>query len=99
MISTKSGFEGVSPGAELYASAFGATGISEDAIASMQFLARLRDVPIINNSFGVVGATPNGNSQLSLGFDWVANRYNVLNVTGAAYQTSLVGSPGDNFNC
>ncbi|BBO35530.1 S8 family serine peptidase [Lacipirellula parvula] len=74
---------GVSQGAELYADGF-ITDDYDDQLLSQQFIARVglgteHPMRVINASWGNDVEQPSA-TQLSNGFDWIASRYDVLNV-------------------
>jgi hypothetical protein len=76
-------------------------GVTSDPVLATQAVATARPVRVINHSYGFQNpAGPyDGNSQITMGMDWVASRYNVLNVV-AGDQTSgpNPGNPSDNYN-
>jgi hypothetical protein len=98
---------GTAPAAQLFASAFVTQGIPgyTDALLATQKVAMqsFNGLPVraINHSWNKDGQK-NGNSQLTLGFDWIATRYDVLNVVGGSEMpdpfTPGLPVPHDNFN-
>lgn len=90
---------GVAINANLHASAYVTTGTTpgyRDAILTMQYVAGIDDVRAINHSWGKTRISPtdplNGNSQLTLGFDWIASTFNVLQVI-AGNQGNMIPVP------
>lgn len=98
MISNDPLTPGVAPDADLYASAFV---IANDmtALRAVQHIAQQADgnVRAINMSFGLQG-TPDGESLLSLGVDWVARRYDVLLVNSGLQENLTNYRPKDAHN-
>jgi hypothetical protein len=96
---------GVAPDANLYASAYiaplGGVGPYTEALLSTQYIAQRPNMRAINHSWQKprqsVNAPLDGNSQLTLGMDWIASRYDVLNVI-AGNQGEMQPLPKDNFN-
>lgn len=96
--------------ASLYASAYVAPNVPGDPpfselLASAQKVVTEGEVHAVNHSYGIAqsGAViPNGDSQLTLGLDWMARAHNVLHVTsgetdiGSATQPRFV--PNDTYN-
>lgn len=92
--------KGISTGASLYASAAMPQGKQEDVYA--QFMSAVQQVALqspraVNMSFWN-GGNADGNSLLSLGVDWSAKKYDILNVMSRGN----VGEPGivpkDSYN-
>lgn len=106
MISTSPGSaptvpRGVSTGAALYSSAYVSSGTDpgyQNALLSTQQVAQ-QSVHVINHSWGKdldPSASFDGNSQLTLGLDWMASRYDVLNVVAGNEldpDTNMPGGP------
>lgn len=95
---------GVAINANLHASAYVTAGTNpgyRDAILTMQYVAGISDVRAINHSWGKPRVAPtdllNGNSQLTLGFDWIAKQFDVLQVI-SGNQGNMIPVPKDNFN-
>lgn len=96
---------GVAPNANLYASAYilsGSTGTAYDeALLTTQYIAQIPNMRAINHSWQKElpseEALMDGNSQLTLGMDWIASRYDVLNVF-AGDEGTVRHLPSDNFN-
>jgi len=96
---------GVAPGASLFSSAYVTldTAGYDDALLTMQFIATRPNMRAINNSWGKPKPNANdplnGNSQLTLGFDWIASRYDVLQlVAGDQGDVADQPVPKGNFN-
>jgi hypothetical protein len=101
--------QGVADKALLHSSAYVTAGASaaayRDALLATQFLAADVLVQTINHSWGKDRLDPNdlfdGNSQLTLGIDWIASEFDVLNIV-AGNQGQPVSDnrsiPKDNFN-
>lgn len=111
MISSAAVAPGVAPGASLYASAFrdGLDGtypsVATGILLATQHVAdqNIGQVLAINHSYQVKNTLANGNSQLTLGIDWIAETRNVLNVTANPNQPSgmpptFPRAPSDNYN-
>ena len=103
MISTDATLSGVSPAASLYSAAYVTQGTAgyTNALLATQNIATQTGMRAINNSWGkplTAGAELDGNSQLSLGMDWIANRYDVLNVVAGNEGTGGIPLPTDSFN-
>jgi hypothetical protein len=108
MISTNSASTlGVSPQADLYASAYVTQNMPGDpnfveALGSTQKVVTEGGVHVVNHSYGIAqsGQEADGDSLLTLGLDWMARAHNVLNVVageqGDASLARLV--PSDNYN-
>jgi len=95
---------GVAPGANLYSSAYlvADSGVGYDeALLSTQHIAQTPDMRAMNHSWQKPRQSENapldGNSQMTLGLDWIASRYDVLNIVGGNQGESLP-IPKDNFN-
>lgn len=96
---------GVATDASLYASAYivpgGGVGPYQEALLSTQYVAQRPNMRAVNHSWQKprqsVNAPLDGNSQLTLGMDWIASRYDVLNVVGGN-QGENQPLPKDNFN-
>jgi hypothetical protein len=95
---------GVAPQASLYSSAF--VDVSFDAagdtaiLLAEQKIASLTNMRAVNSSFGQLlhdGGSYDGNTQTTLGLDWMAQRYDVLEVV-AGLQSGPMKSMADNFN-
>jgi hypothetical protein len=111
MISTDATATGVAPGASLYGSAYVTLGSTDaifaDVLASVQHIATQTspstpkgDVRAINHSWGKplpAGSSLDGSSQLTLGMDWIATKYDILNVV-AGNEGTNIPLPTDNFN-
>lgn len=97
---------GIAPMAELHASAYvtigGSVAAYKDNVLTTQFIANTVGAQIINHSSGVpklaTGDPNDGNSQLTLGLDWIASRYDVLNVVAGFQVGSTLPYPKDQFN-
>jgi hypothetical protein len=105
MISTDANTIGVAPQASLYSSAYvtggNGTGAYENALLSLQQVASQSGMRAINSSWGKplrMGDSLDGNSLLTLGFDWVASRYDVLNIIAGNEDTGGKPVPTDDFN-
>jgi subtilisin family serine protease len=106
MISTQPQRIGVAPKALLYSSAYvGSPLTGDDAVlVSMQAVAMEAVGPVnvraINLSFGKTvpsGDTTDGNSNFTLGVDWIATKFDVLPVV-AGNEGTTAPLPTDNFN-
>jgi len=89
---------GVAPGASLYSSAYGLTSGSQRLIG-MQNVA-LQDngnVRAVNMSWGFEG-TPDGNSTLTLGNDWLISNQDVLFVNSGMQSNRTNFQPKDAYN-
>ena len=96
-------YVGVSPDANLDSTALTLNAGPISGTRSLQFLAGLPGVTAINNSWagGNMATAPDGNSQVTLGLDWTAWRYDVLHVVAGSYtsgNTTISAYPSDNFN-
>lgn len=98
----------VSPGASIYSSAYIQTFSTqpENALITTQYIANKfgfldysRHIRTINHSWGVFTAPPpDGNSQLTMGLDWIASTFDVLNVNSGSQGDELHFAPKDNYN-
>jgi hypothetical protein len=102
---------GIAQGAKLYASGFVTLGIEPgyaDALRTTQYIAKLfpfennlQHVRAINHSWlkedTEIGSL-DGNSYLTLGMDWIAMEFDVLNVFGGPEGGSETVIPSDNYN-
>ncbi len=93
---------GVALNANLYSSAYITPGVVgyEDVILTTQYIANVADVRAINHSWqkGISASDQlDGNTQLTLGMDWIAKKHNVLNIF-AGNQNAMIPIPTDNFN-
>lgn len=110
MISTDEAYPGVARGASLYASAFRTasdptySSHSDAILVAVQHIARAdnNDVAAINHSYALTDGTAHGNSQITLGLDWIARVNNVLNVTAMPNKRTFSDPfwyhPFDDFN-
>ncbi len=100
MISNDPDAPGVAPGSSLHASAFRVG--ADEILLSTQHVAN-QGVLAINHSYVAGGGVPNGNSQVTLGIDYLARIHDVLNVTGnrnepVGFPMNFPFWPGDHFN-
>jgi hypothetical protein len=102
MISSDDDARGVAPGASLYADAYVVRGTNiSEALRAMQHvvIGSGGDVRAINNSWLKPGQGGDGASQVTLGVDWIATRYDTLVVfAGAQTDSPDENIPADNFN-
>jgi hypothetical protein len=101
----------VAPGANLYSAGFLDPFMLDRELMTTQYIAKRYafsaageprpHIRAINHSWGlntVLGDGPySGDSRITLGMDWIAQRFDVLNVFAGAYD-SLGDLPTDNFN-
>jgi hypothetical protein len=95
----------VSPGASLYSAGYAYPFVLDDEqLLTTQYIAKRyaftdsRHIRVINHSWGDVSGGPyDGNSPLTLGMDWMASRFDVLNVNAGPY-SDKVDIPTDNYN-
>jgi hypothetical protein len=93
-------YTGVAPQALLFASAYGLPGTDSDILLTIQKIASQSGMRAINPSWGEPlkpGGMTDGNSQVTLGIDWSASRYDVLHVV-AGSEGHSIPIPSDNFN-
>lgn len=101
----------VSSNAGLHSSGFVDPGISpgySEVIITTQYLAKLfpqgtqQQIRAINHSWGKLplnaNVAPDGNSLVTLGLDWIAQRFDVLNVVAGVQDSTGQRLPSDNFN-
>jgi hypothetical protein len=97
----------VSPGSSLYSSGFTAAGTTSDELISTQYIAKRfavsddRHIRAINHSWNDLPPDvdpPDGNSLLTLGIDWMASEFDVLNVFAGTQDGSDLRIPTDNYN-
>jgi hypothetical protein len=96
---------GVAQDVQLYSTAYVTSGTAgyQNALLAMQFIAEQNgdDVRAINNSWGKPlpsGASIDGNSQLTLGFDYLAKKHDVLYIVAGNEDAGGLPTPADNFN-
>ncbi|HZZ28117.1 MAG TPA: S8 family serine peptidase [Pirellulales bacterium] len=95
---------GVATQASLFASAYENTNNNStsdaDILLSIQKVASQTGMRAVNHSWGQFarpGAIIDGNSQISLGYDWIASNYDVLQVSGGD-EGKGIPIPDDSFN-
>lgn len=108
MIGGGNGPLSVSRNASLISSGFIAASANnpESALLSTQYVAARypfedsRHVRAINQSWGVTdpNTPPEGDSQLSLGMDWIASQHDVLMVVAGAQSGTFRNTPDDAYN-
>lgn len=101
---------GVAPGADLYSAAYVDISYDNgytDALATVQYLAKRfpkenpQHIRAINNSWVKTDFNPDpptGDSQLTLGMDWIASKHEVLLIFGGFYEGKVGPLPTDNYN-
>jgi subtilisin family serine protease len=96
---------GVSPQASLYSSAFEITtndsSSDETILLSEQKIASQTNMRAVNSSFNQLlhsGESADGNPQATLGLDWIAQRYDVLEVVAGLEASKPPATMPDNFN-
>jgi len=91
---------GVAPNANLYSSAYITDGAGigyTEALLTTQYVADVTDTRAINHSWQKPlssGGALDGNTQLTLGMDWIASTYDVLNVIAGNQGGKLTRSNG-----
>jgi hypothetical protein len=95
---------GIAPDAALYASAYVTGGITpgyQHALVATQHISTQSGVFVVNHSWAkprATGTELNGNSLLTLGFDWSARVHDVLHVVAGNQDGETNSVPTDNFN-
>jgi hypothetical protein len=109
IIGTGSAPTSVAPGASLYSSGFISSGITPgyaDSLMTTQYIAKRfpfsnpQHIRAINHSWAKLSTTdpPDANSLLTLGRDWIASTFDVLNVFAGATDDDSQRAPNDNYN-